>query len=45
MSWELDDLDSEPECSDPPSETCADAGCPVHGWDDEYDEFGEQGLA
>lgn len=24
-------------CSDPPEESCADAGCPVHG-DDEYDE-------
>jgi hypothetical protein len=21
------------ECSDPPEESCSDAGCPVHGWD------------
>jgi hypothetical protein len=20
-------------CSDPPEESCSDAGCPVHGWD------------
>jgi hypothetical protein len=23
-------------CSDPPGESCSDAGCPVHGW--EYDD-------
>jgi hypothetical protein len=22
-------------CSDPPEESCSDAGCPVHGWHDD----------
>lgn len=24
-----------PRCSDPPEESCADAACPVHGWNDD----------
>ena len=23
------------KCSNPPEESCSDAGCPVHGWDGE----------
>jgi len=33
--------DDEPdytECSDPPEESCADAGCPVHGRDDDDED-------
>lgn len=28
-------------CSDPAPESCSDAGCPVHGWDNE-DDYGEE---
>ena len=32
--------DDDSECSDPPEESCADADCPVHGWDED-DEDGD----
>jgi hypothetical protein len=30
-------MDDWMKCSDPPEESCADAGCPIHG-DDEFSE-------
>jgi hypothetical protein len=26
-------------CSNPPEESCADAGCPQHGWHDDPPEY------
>ncbi len=28
-------------CSDPPEESCSDAGCPVHGWDREDESMAD----
>ncbi len=36
-------MEASPEvCSDPPEESCSDAGCPVHGWDGEDDYEDEE---
>ena len=43
-AWATGDGADWPACSNPPGESCADAGCPVHGWSDgppEYDPGAE----
>lgn len=33
-AWATGDAAGWAQCSDPPGESCSDAGCPVHGWED-----------
>lgn len=32
-AWHTGDAHDWTDCSDPPEESCSDAGCPRHGWD------------